>query len=146
MLCTDRCPCPPEVEQFWPGKVFSETDYVSNWSECIEKVNGTKFEDFNQRRLIGTSRGDIYLSRLEQMFEDCASICDTVPDFYLSKNLTEGPPKFTCTDVFLRGYYEGSNSVTQIIYPIILFIVVTFAFLVVAFPFNLEWCRKQRDR
>ena len=61
-------------------------------------------------RLIG-KEGDVYLSQLEQTFEDCASVCDTVPDFYLSKDLTEGPPKYTCSDVFLDEYENGKNNV-----------------------------------
>ena len=90
--------------------------------------------------------GDVYLSALEQTFDDCASICGTVPDFYLSKDLFEGPPKFTCSDVFLKEYENSENSVGQIIYPIILASVVTTAFIVISLPFNAEWCKKQRER
>lgn len=31
LLCIERCPCPLEVEEFWPGKVFDASNNVNNW-------------------------------------------------------------------------------------------------------------------
>ena len=37
LMCSESCPCPPEAEEFWPGRVYSETDNVKNWRECLDK-------------------------------------------------------------------------------------------------------------
>ena len=140
LMCTDLCPCPKEVESIWPGKVFVETGGIRNWDECIQKA-GPEYEERQQKRLF-TKGGDKFFKEVESQFTNCAAICSNVPDFYLSKDISEGKPASTCSDDFIRFFRGKNNKMKAVVYPINLTALTNLGFIIISFPFNKEWCIK----
>ena len=69
----------------------------------------------------------------EDMFEDCASMCE-LPLFYLNKPISKGTPKQTCTQAYMKTIPENEQKRKALAVQSAITIACIFIALVAAFP------------
>ena len=72
--------------------------------------------------------------------KDCASICNYVPLFYVSKAVTCPTPKLTCTDAFLTEFEELDNFAKASIAQSIVTLLAVIVMVVAAGPYGILHC------